>query len=83
MKPKTEKSLRTANALGLVGNILFGLILALYVTLNFLMMVCDGGAVYINAELENDLLLALFVNLIKQRILFCPPFWDLLLLLYI
>ena len=56
MKPKTEKSLRTANALGLVGNILFGLILALYVTLNFLTMVCDGGAVYINAELENDLL---------------------------
>lgn len=56
MKPKTDKSLRTANALGLVGNILFGLILALYVTLNFLMMVCDGGAVYINAELENDLL---------------------------
>lgn len=56
MKPKTEKSLRTANALGLVGNILFALILALYVTLNFLMMVCDGGAVYINAELENDLL---------------------------
>lgn len=56
MKPKTEKSLRSANALGLVGNILFGLILALYVTLNFLMMVCDGRAVYINAELENDLL---------------------------
>lgn len=56
MKPKTEKSLRSANALGLTGNVLFGLILALYVTLNFLMMVCDGGAVYINAELENDLL---------------------------